>query len=259
MRYTVPITLTKANQNSNDPLFIPVDNYVGPLLRAIKIGLQKTNYGFYEKMYANGHKVKNFAMAVNFPKATYQNKKIYPANMRGNMRIHFSTNDPQTTLGYFNAFQQMRVAHHMNLNEEVRFTVGTPIVEHEKTATHDAIIVKAMSPIVLTDGPRGKYINYANLNPNEYTADNEAYTASLRASIKNHLTKPELIPYVNSLQILPVKTRGTVLSLFGSYISATTGQFALQGHPKLLNELLQNGIGSKRGCFCGMLKLIEEI
>lgn len=258
MRFSIPITLTPAESDTNSKLYLPI-NYVGPFLRGIKVGLQKSDYGFYEEMYTKGHKVKNFALSAVFPHAKIEHKKIYVKDGPKNMIMHFTASDPRLALGYFNAFKQMQLSHCMHFNDQVNYTVHNPILESETKIKHNAIVVKTMSPIVVSDGPKGNYLNLATENPNDHTADIALYTESIKASLKHHIDKPELLPLIDTLEILPVKTKATVLNMFGNYTPATTGTIALQADPRLLTEILQSGIGSKRGCFNGMLKVIEQI
>lgn len=259
MRFSMTLTAFPTKENTSEELYIPI-NYVGPILKAIKIGLKKSNYGFYQKMYTSGNTLKTFSMAVTFPNAEFKNKKIYLKTKEDNIILHFSSNNLEAALNYFNAFKTMQLTHKdMPINNQVHFVANEIHREKEPTIKSDAIIVKAVSPIVLQQGQKGQFINFANTKTNKYTADVADFQKALKTSIKHHLINKNLAPMVDSFEILPVQTRATVLNLFGQYTAATTGTFAMQGHPELLNDLVQNGLGSKRGCFNGMIRLVKEI
>lgn len=245
MRIELPITMF----NNTDPqadVTIPI-NYEGQFLRAIKIGMQKSNYEFYEQMYTNKRQIKNFAMSMYFPNAKFHGKQITLAHQPNNAKMFFTTSNPLILANYLNAFTTMKHAKNLQFDRHIDYQINEIQTNTPRSIKNNTAIFKTLSPVLVQ--------NHAHwyLDP---TKDIDEYTKSLKISIKNHLNNPELTPLVEDLKFIPLDLKHRVMNLFTDMVSGVTGTFAIQADPKLLNELNENGIGSNRGCFKGMIRQI---
>ena len=81
---------------------------------------------------------------------------------------------------------------------------------------------------------------------------------SIKRELKFRLQNSPLQNTVDEMEIIPLKTKTVIMHAFGQVLIGNTGYLQINANPKLLNYIFEDGLGSKRGSFCGLLKLLRH-
>lgn len=247
MRIGVPLSLYSKTENMPAKLNI---SYQASMLSLIKFGLSNTNPELFKYLYAE-NRIKDFAISVFFPHAQFQGKTIVLGEKQ-NAIIYFSTNDMKLGLNFFNAFQWLCSCKDRPFNSTLNVNVGRVFDVPVPTITSERVIFKTMSPLVI----RRQDGYFLSCVGNRVT---EEYRTALKESVRVHQTSKAMQGLVDTLEFTPLNMKKTVMNPFGQYVEASVGTFELKGSPLLLNDILNSGLGGKRGSFAGMLGLVKEV
>lgn len=247
MRIGIPLSLYPKAKDI--PAILDI-SYQASMLSLIKFGLSNTNPELFDCLYSK-NQIKNFTTSVFFPHAIFKGKTIVLGEGQ-NAIIYFSTNDIKLGLNYFNAFQWLRSCKERSFNSNLNVKVGKIFNVPVPMITSDEAIFKTMSPLVIRRRD-GYFLSCAG----DY--DLLEYRNALKESVRVHQTTEAMQQLADTLEFTPLKMKKTVMNPFGQYVEASVGTFALKGNPLLLNEILNSGLGGKRGSFSGMLGLVKEV
>lgn len=247
MKLCMPLYLTAKEEGKSAILDV---SYQASMLSLIKRGLSKSNPELFGRLYKH-NTMKNFAMSVYFPHATFMGKKIILGQDK-NAELFFTSNDLNMSLNYFNAFQKLAQLGKFTFNADLDVTVGRTDEVIVPTIKSSGAIFQTMSPLVVRNADK----RFVSCSGKSATPE---FEQALKAVIKTHLSNQEFEPLVDEMLFIPIKMKKTVMQPFGEYVEASTGMFELIASPTLLNELLNNGIGTKKGSFAGMIRLVEEV
>jgi CRISPR-associated endoribonuclease Cas6 len=247
MRIGIPLSLYPREEKEIAILDI---SYQSKMLSLVKRGLSNYNPELFKKLYLS-NTVKNFATSVYFPHAQFVEKKIILGDEQ-NAIVYFSTSDIKLGLNFFNAFQWLHQQSPFQFNKRLDVRVGKIFDVPLPVITSSQAIFKTMSPLVVRRQD-GYFLSCVN------NKMGEEYRRALVASVKVHLSSSNLSSLADTLQFEPCEMKKTVMNPFGQYVEASVGTFKLTGDPLLLNEILNSGLGGKRGSFAGMLGLVKEV
>lgn len=254
MRFEIPITI-ESRTNPDQIVNLPF-SYQGNFLALIKHGMAATNQEAYHELYQKKTR-KNFTTALAFPKATFDGKKkTIQLRKERNVVLTFSTVDTLLGVTYFNVFQNLMHSSPLNYNDDFIITFHKAHMVKTPTIFTSNAIFKTTSPIMITnkiDHNRQKMLTI------DRDWENGEFIDAIKRELRFRLQdEPKLQAEVDNLVIKPLKTRTVIMTAFGNHLFGNTGFLQLSASPELLNYIYQSGIGSKRGCFAGMLKLIRR-
>lgn len=247
MRLGIPLVLYPKAKGEMPALDI---SYQSRMLSLIKRGLSHENSVLFNKLYAT-NRMKNFATSVYFPRAKFEGKKIILGS-DVNAILYLSTNDMELGLNFFNAFQWLKEKSPFDFNDVLQVRVGKIFNIPLPTIVHSCAVFKTMSPLVI----RSKEGHFLSCASKEASPE---FMNALITSVQAHASSSQIASMAEEMIFKPLKMKKTVMNPYGQFIEAGVGTFELTGNPLLLNEILNNGLGGKRGSFAGMLGLVREV
>lgn len=161
------------------------------------------------------------------------------------MRVIFSTSDMIIMAKYYNAFLKQKGSSYPIFDNVVKLEKISYI--NVSDIDSNEIIIKMLSPLIVR--------KHEDNNKDTYLTFNDA---DFEKVLKENLLKTysNLSVDISEFKIEPVKASKTVTNILRGTASASLGIFKLTGSVKLLNLLLQSGLGSRRGLGNGMFTVL---
>ena len=253
MRFEIPITI-ESRTNPDQIATIPM-SYQGNFLALIKHEMAATNQEAYQKLYQQPTR-KNFAMSLSFPNAKFDTKNhTIQLRPKRNVTLAFTTSDTILGVIYFNVFQNLMHSSPLNYNDYYTITFHKAHMVKLPKIYGSSAIFKTTSPIMITnkiDNHKYKMLTIEN------DWESGEFMNAIKRELKFRLQNSPLHDTVDNMELIPLKTKTVIMHAFGQVLIGNTGYLQINANPKLLNYIFEDGLGSKRGSFCGLLKLLRH-
>ena len=233
-------------------LFFDLENenisiqYRKSILSFIKKSLQEYDNEKLKLFYKEKDNIiKPYTFAIFFRNSIFSGEKIIVNSKT--MEMNFSTNDYETGVILYNAFNHQRNKK-FNLNQNSMSLKNITLLP-EKEIVENEVKIKFLSPLVVRQRENNKDYYYS------FNDDN--FVNTLRNNIKNQLSISNIpLSYVDEFDIEPIKAKKTVIKFYEKQIEVSLGMYKIHGNPELLNYLYKTGIGSKHSSGFGMFDII---
>ncbi len=201
---------------------------------------------FYTDIYENGAHKKSFVWSVRFPNPKFHKEKISLESNEIEMTLKFA--DAETALIYYSGLLEMK---------NKRFPVGNEnfmILEKMQMVRENVInggyaIFKVLSPICLKqhlkENQKDWYIN----------VEDSGFETELQRKLMEDM--PELTKEIENMVFHFDGLKKVIIPAYGIKFPATIGIFTAEGNDKILNHMLQHGVGSKRNSGFGLIEQIQ--
>lgn len=224
---------------------IPID-YRRSIISFIKKSLSEYSEKEFKKYYnQKDNIIKPYAFSIFFRQPQIKEQEIIIEDKRFEMNI--TAADYGTAITLYNSFN-----HQKNKKFSIHknsLTLQKIVLIPEKEIKENKIIIKFQSPLCTRKREQNK--DYY------YSYEKEKFEETLKTNIKEQL-KITKIPEesVETLKIIPIKAKKTIIKFYEKQIECSTGTFQLEGEIELLNYLYKTGIGSKHSAGFGMFQII---
>ncbi|MBC1348160.1 CRISPR-associated endoribonuclease Cas6 [Listeria welshimeri] len=225
----------------------PLD-YRRKIMMIIKKGMKKEYPTFFSNLYKQNTQ-KNFTFSVYLNQPSFEEKAIKIRDKK--CIINFSTGDAELAIVFYNLFTSLKNENiKLNENEELKIN-SVEVIPTRKIEAYQ-IRCRTLSPIVIRDH------NQTTQKDWFYVLEDEAAMTILKRNMKTKLNK---VHYGDSIEqeiedmiIQQIKFKKTVVKFYKMQIAASVGEFEIKASPRLLNIIIQNGLGSMTGSGFGMLE-----
>lgn len=202
---------------------------------------------FYGEMYDAGAFKKSLVWSIGLGKVRFNEDMIELEDRSFELTLKIT--DPETALIYYSALLEMKgVAFPLGRGnqmvlEEIRMVRETLI-------NNELVVFKIRSPLCLKK-------HEDRMNKDWYVSiGDEDFAVELEKKLLEDIpTKEE---EVRNLRFNFDGLRKIIVRAYGIKIPVTIGEFWVQGHPDVLNHMLQNGIGSKRNSGFGLVEALIQ-
>ena len=227
----------------------PID-YRKYMLSYSKNALSQKGFEKFYQEYFGENKIKPYTFSVYLPDADFKkDAAIIPGKK---IAMIFSTDDKRTDFIFTNAFiGQLNKTFNLGIN---KMTLNH--IEHRapKIIKSSSCIARSISPIVVREHDR-------ETNKDHFVTIKDAnFVSKLNIYVKNQL---RMIGFkekdVEAFSVTPLQCKSTGAVHYGCYVFGTVGLYKLEGPSKILQYLVNSGMGSLSSCGFGTLDLIEEI
>jgi len=231
-----------------DKRVIPLD-YRPVILSFIKKSLSTSNKIFYESLYEDGTKQKEFAFSVYLPKPIFKEGTIEIEQEQ--LYVLFTTPDYQLFINLYNSFIKQK---HINfpVSSQNTMILNSIRLINEQKITNNGITAKFISPLVVRQHNR-------ITNEDIYlTFNDEEFMNVLKNNLKNfELNKWDITEeMIDNFSMQQIFCEKVVVKIFGITIDTTIGTFDMRGDKKLLNYLYLTGMGSRKSQGFGVFNVI---
>lgn len=212
----------------------------------------KHSLEFYSKeikdFYYSEAKEKDMSFACYFSLEKISNNEIY---LKDNIfKIFITFNSITDGLHYYNSFinsKHKKIKFKLGNNE---FCIKNIVKLQEKKIDDDVAIFQTLSPIVIREKTKDKKDFFHILDENGIKI--------LYKNIKFLLEKNFSKETLEKIEIIPIKTKKTIVSFYGIKFPTTKGIFAIKGDKNILEYFYKAGLGSKKSSGFGMLEIISK-
>ena len=129
-------------------------------------------------------------------------------------------------------------------------TLNSLNIKENELIDSSEIKIKFISPLLVRKRENGKdtYLDYTSKDfNNQLNQVVMQFIETLQEKFDN-----------TEISLTPIKASRTIVKNMGLKFNASYGEFLLKGDKKLLNYLLESGIGSRRGEGFGMFKVLSN-
>ena len=228
--------------------YIPLD-YRPFIMSFFKGALSKLYNNIFTEMYSKDNlKPKSFTFCVFLGKSELKKDRfILPNNQ---FKVVISSYDYATIMYMYNSLLP-------NRNKNFKIPLNTSVIldsvyiKDIESIKSDKIKIKFLSPLLVRShtNESDKYLDYTAQDFNE----------KLNITINNFIDILDEEDLKGEKIILtPIKPKKTVVKNMNLYFPASFGEYEIQGNQKLLNYLLNAGIGSRRGEGFGMFMEVKN-
>jgi len=219
-------------------------DYRRKILSFFKRSLEEYNADIKKAIYDDPER-RNFTFSVYLPVEKIEKDRVYLKN--NDIKIFLSVENMMEALHFLNALIGSK-GKKFSMGEN-SFVVESIHKRQEKEIVRDEVIFKTLSPIVIREVREGKNSWYHDFDEKgmEILKKNTLY------NLKNKFYKSSL----EEFEVVPIKTRRTVVSFYKSKFPVTLGTFYVKADKKILNYLYKSGFGSRSSAGFGMLEVIE--
>lgn len=217
------------------------------LVSFLKASLENGSQQMFEQLYdKNRSVVKPYCFSYYLPGAKFKDGKIYLRQNKFSM--FFSNVDMEQTIYFFNGFKKMLYqCYPMNGNsmELKRIRNG-----RRKEIKDSEIVVKMQSSLIARrhDAEENK--------DTYYIYDQPEFASAVRENVQTLIERLGVDISTEEFDIVPIKGKKIVATVFGRKVDANIGIYKLSGSPELLTFLYEAGLGSRRSEGHGMFELV---
>ncbi|MCS5420966.1 MULTISPECIES: CRISPR-associated endoribonuclease Cas6 [Psychrilyobacter] len=219
-------------------------DYRRKILSFFKRSLEEYNREIKKAIYDDPER-RNFTFSVYLPVEKIEKDRVYLKN--DGIKVFLSVENMMEALHFLNALIGSK-GKKFSMGEN-SFVVRSIHKREEIEIVRDEVIFKALSPIVIREVREGKNSWYHDFDKKgmEILKKNTLY------NLKDKFYKSSL----EEFEVVPIKTRRTVVSFYKSNFPVTLGTFYVKADKKILNYLYKSGFGSRSSAGFGMLEVIE--
>lgn len=229
---------------------LPLD-YRSTFLSFFKNALSIFGSGKWGQRFYIDNSRKPFTFAVNLPSPKFSKQCIKLAS--NELSLTFSTADNYIGYIFMCAFEA-QVNKVFKIAFENEITLKRVKVSRGKSVNNNKIIVKMCSPLCLR-----KHNKITN-EDFYYSVESEDFNKHSKEILEAQLIS-EGFPResASNIKITPIDCKKTVVLHYGTYIECSLGVFKIEADPSVLNQFLQNGLGSRKSAGFGFAKLISNL
>lgn len=243
MRFKMKFTLARPE--------LPAD-YRRIFLSFIKKALTEASDGSYFKEYYGDTRQKDFAWAVFFKGAKFDNNKV--CLEEDHITVVFSVGNRKKHAGYqlFLAFLKQK-GQPFPLPEKNQMTLANLTQMEEKTIKGTSALFTTLSPLVVRDHDR------KTNKDSYYTAEEKTFEEKLTTALKIQAKLagfPE--DFWDSIKVKILEGKKIVIKHYDVYLDATKGVLILEGNPLLLQHFYTNGVCSRKSEGFGLLDILAQ-
>jgi len=219
-------------------------DYRRKILSFFKGSLEEYNLDIKKAIYDDPER-RNFTFSVYLPVEKIEKDRVYLKN--NYIKIFLSVENMMEALHFLNALIGSK-GKKISMDEN-SFVVERIHKRLEKEVVRDEAVFRTLSPIVIREVREGKNSWYHDFDEKglKILKKNTLY------NLKDKFSKSLL----EEFEIVPIKTKRTVVSFYSSKFPVTLGNFYMKGDKKILNYLYKSGFGSRSSAGFGMLEIIE--
>ncbi|MBC1767404.1 CRISPR-associated endoribonuclease Cas6 [Listeria welshimeri] len=225
----------------------PLD-YRRKIMMIIKKGMKREYPAFFDDLYEQNTQ-KNFTFSVYFNQPFFEGDLIKVKDKT--CIINFSTGEAELAIVFFNVFTVLK-GENIKIDENVELKIHTVEVAPTRKIENNIIKFKTLSPIVIRDH------NQTTQKDWFYTLEDDEAIGILKRNMIGKLATKDygetIEKEIESMQIKPLKFKKTVVRFYKMQIAASLGEFEIKASPRLLNILIQNGLGTMTGSGFGMIE-----
>ncbi|MBC1418948.1 CRISPR-associated endoribonuclease Cas6 [Listeria fleischmannii] len=226
---------------------IPLD-YRRKFLSLIKHGLEKVNPQLFDELFLS-NKQKDYTFAVFLRNPIFKKEEIELGSTEG--VLNFSTGNAELGVNFYNAFCEIRNKN-LNFYKENQIILKNIQILSVPDIRNEQVYFKLLSPLIIKSHNRETYKDrfyYFADTEFEQTLKNNLFT-KLRKRYGDYVEKD-----IQLIQFDTKQMKKTVVEVYGMKVVCSIGILGVSGKPYLLNEMLQNGIGSNSGSGFGFVEI----
>ena len=227
---------------------IPLD-YRPLIMSYIKGNLSSMYDDVYRKNYSKDNlKSKAFTFCVLFPKCRFEKNSIEME--KNNFTVILSSHDHSLIVYIYNSLLP-KIKKEKEIALKNSILLRRLYLEPETEVKNNQIYIKFLSPLLVRvrENYEDTYIDYTH----------PEFNKKINIVVENFISAQGIQDVQNKkIDLTPIKAKRTVIKNMKLNFNVSLGEFLLKGEPKLLNYLLQSGIGSRRGQGFGMFKVIDK-
>ena len=228
---------------------LPID-YRRVFLSFFKKALSSVADGkYYEKYYFNDNR-RPFTFAVNLPSATFSKSCIVLG--KNEVELTFSTSDSLAGFVFMSAFLAQKDKP-FNAPLGNTLTLKKVLTLPERTVESNRALIRMYSPLCLREHDKEKNKDIY------YSVASKDFDSKSKQILKEQLMSEGFSENLaDSVEIIPVDCKKTVVIHYNTYIECSLGNFVLNGDKSVINYLLKSGIGSRKSAGFGFAQLVAE-
>lgn len=228
-------------------------SYRAAILHAIKETMEQINPSMVNKIYGSTPIQKQFATAFYLENVLFEKGPNIKVNNDASITFKFSSSNEEISVAFLNVFMSLASKKRTKLTPDFDIAIAYPkIYQNLNVGNAETIIIKTVSPIVINEHKDKK--DYFYSAKSNYQKFEELLKTNLKFELIN-FKELDLAQKVDDLNIIPIKVNKSVQTSYNLDIECSTGSFVLSAEPELLNYIINNGLGSKRGLGFGLLRI----
>ncbi|WP_200372256.1 CRISPR-associated endoribonuclease Cas6 [Listeria ivanovii] len=225
----------------------PID-YRRKIMMLIKKGMKKDYPTFFSDLYEQNTQ-KNYTFSVYLNQPSFEKKAIKIRDKK--CTINFSTGEAELAIVFYNIFTSLK-NEAIKINESVELKIHSVEVIPTRKIETNIITCRTLSPIVIRDH------NQTTQKDWFYTLEDDEAMAILKRNMKTKLSKmhygESIEEEIEDMQIQQIKFKKTVVKFYKMQLAASLGEFEIKASSRLLNVIIQNGLGTMTGSGFGMIE-----
>lgn len=200
-----------------------------------------------QKSYYGEPSEKDMTFSCFLPILKIENEKIYLKENK--FKIFITFNMVIDAVHFYNSFLKAKKGNVKFKLEENEFCINNVAKISEKQILEDTAIFQILSPLVIKEKITREKEWFHILDKKGI----EVLKKNIQFSLSKKFSKEKL----NTLEILPINIKKTVVNFYNIKFPASKGIFAIKGDNEILNYFYRAGIGSKKSSGFGMLELLK--
>ena len=222
-------------------------DYTRPVISFFKKSLKEYDEEFYQEKFLSGNTPKEYTFSCYFHNAKFGEEFLKTES--DTMKILFSCANKLESMLFLNAFiNQQNKAFKLPNNNEM--TLNRIEILPEARNSRERVLVKFLSPLLVQ-----KHFKESNKSW-YYVPEDEDFNQEFNYVVSRQLAHFGVDNDGQELELIPVSPKRVVVTVFGLKVPATVGIFELRGNKKVINYLLDSGVGSKRNAGFGLFNVI---
>lgn len=228
---------------------LPID-HVRCFVSFFKKSLQSVDETIYQELYeSNTSQMKPYTFSLYLPQRQVVDGELHLGGTT--LHLTFSCSDLPLAINFLNGFteQKNEIFRLPNENEMtlVRFTT-----EMHPVLTESTMRVRFLSPLLVLKRDVENRKNYY------LTWDHEDFTAQLMTNLKWQLEAFDMdVTLAETFTLTPIQPKRVGQRVFGQLVLGNLGLYQMSGDPKLLQFLMEAGLGSRRSAGFGLFEPIS--
>lgn len=209
--------------------------YRKAIMSFFKESIKNSSPKLYDEYYGNCKK-KNFTYSTQIKDIKFSKDRIVTSN--NSFVVLLSTNDEN--FGYLVYNSCLNSINKINPLKDDNFMILTSITRKKETLINtNKLLCKTLSPICIC----------------EHKPNDNSSTRFISIQREDFVSQ---IKEKYNVDIIPINCKVTIVQHQNMKFECTSGEFALVGNIDKLNELYNNGLGSRTGEGFGMFKIIKQ-
>ena len=228
----------------------PVD-YRRAFLHLLKNALNDYESGiYYREFFPEGRpQRKEYAFEVGLPKGSVCRGEYYDLGS-DEISVTFTTGNLSLFIVFNNAFRNLKGKEHFFMEGVLGMVLSVrPITQIP--LRKNKVLVEFLSPLCIRE--------HVDRKDRYFSVEETEFENQVRRVLSYQLVSKDGITesMLEEFRIFPFQMKKTVVKFYGKYIECSLGSAVLCGDPCLLEELYNNGIGSRCSSGFGVFHIIS--